>query len=418
MKKTLLTMLMTSSVLFLTACGSDNDNSITLAPSNDVPVNNIQDPVVGIPIAYIDKDEAVNNLLNSVSSQSLMTYKMLGVDNKEVMATALVFVPNKPTPANGWPIVAWAHGTTGVADQCAPSQQGLKGTQDLLEKLLTAGYVVVAPDYEGLGEPGGKESPPFLNLKSEAYSITDAVVATRNYLDKQGKKTAQQWVTVGHSQGGQAALGVAQYASRAKLDYKGTIAIAPASNLDTIFDFGTEYAKTLAPADKIGIYASLNTYAALIVAGMQSQLNPATYTQVFQPEAAITAADATTICAPPLGGKFAAQMDAVYPTNPSLSGYLTQTNFMQVPMVATFINKTAQPLTVKVTTPIKIYQGQLDTTVPKVATDKLVNSARSNGTVIEDKNYRIGLWDHTSAYTSNIDNIVNDVKEMMPTPTP
>ena len=54
MKKTLLTMLMTSSVLFLTACGSDNDNSITLAPSNDVPVNNIQDPVVGIPIAYID----------------------------------------------------------------------------------------------------------------------------------------------------------------------------------------------------------------------------------------------------------------------------------------------------------------------------------------------------------------------------
>lgn len=111
-------------------------------------------------------------------------------------------------------------------------------------------------------------------------------------------------------------------------------------------------------------------------------------------------------------------MDAVYPTNPSLSGYLTQTNFMQVPMVATFINKTAQPLTVKVTTPIKIYQGQLDTTVPKVATDKLVNSARSNGTVIEDKNYRIGLWDHTSAYTSNIDNIVNDVKEMMPTPTP
>ena len=412
MKKTLLTMLMTSSVLFLTACGSDNDNSITLAPSNDVPVNTIKDPVVRVELYDAD------GMSEAAADSQLMTYKMLGVDNKEVMATALVFVPKTPEPANGWPIVAWAHGTTGVADKCAPSRQGLNGTQYLLQKLLAAGYVVVAPDYEGLGEPSGKESHPFLNLKSEAYSITDAVVATRNYLDKQGKKTAQQWVTVGHSQGGQAALGVAQYASRAKLDYKGTIAIAPASSLDTIFDFGTEYAKTLAPADKIGIYASLNTYAALIVAGMQSQLNPATYTQVFQPEAAITAADATTICAPPLGGKFAAQMDAVYPTNPSLSGYLTQTNFMQVPMVATFINKTAQPLTVKVTTPIKIYQGQLDTTVPKVATDKLVNSARSNGTVIEDKNYRIGLWDHTSAYTSNIDNIVNDVKEMMPTPTP
>ncbi|TCB52405.1 alpha/beta fold hydrolase [Acinetobacter sp. ANC 4779] len=420
MKKTLLTVLMSSSVIFLSACGSDDNDSVFNGPNNGIPVNNIQNPVVGIPITYIDKDEATNTLLNSVSSQStLMTYKMLGVDNKEVMATALVFVPNKPAPANGWPIVAWAHGTTGVADQCAPSQQGLKGTQDLLEKLLAAGYVVVAPDYEGLGEPSGKEVHPFLNLKSEAYSITDAVVATRNYLDKQGKKTAPQWVTVGHSQGGQAALGAAQYASRAKLDYKGTIAIAPASNLDTIFDFGTQYAQTpLPPADKIGIYASLNTYAALIVAGMQSQPNPATYTQVFQPEAAITAADATTICATPLGGKFAGEMGAVYQANPLLTGYLTQTDFMKVPMVATFINKTAQPLTVKVTTPIKIYQGQLDTTVPKVATDKLVKSARSNGTVIEDKNYRIGLWDHTSAYTSNIDNIVNDVKEMMPIPAP
>ncbi len=30
---------------------------------------------------------------------------------------------------------------------------------------------------------------------------------------------------------GHAALGAAQYASRAQLDYKGTVAVAPASNL-------------------------------------------------------------------------------------------------------------------------------------------------------------------------------------------
>lgn len=33
---------------------------------------------------------------------------------------------------------------------------------------------------------------------------------------------------MGHSQGGHAALGAAQYASRAQLDYKGTVAVAPA----------------------------------------------------------------------------------------------------------------------------------------------------------------------------------------------
>src|SRR5690606_10430929 len=120
MKKTLLTVLMSSSVLFLTACGSDDNDFVFNGPNNGIPVNNIQDPVVGIPITYIDKNESANTLLNSVSSQStLMTYRMLGVDNKEVMATALVFVPKTPAPANGWPIVAWAHGTTGVADKCA-----------------------------------------------------------------------------------------------------------------------------------------------------------------------------------------------------------------------------------------------------------------------------------------------------------
>ena len=266
--------------------------------------------------------------------------------------------------------------------------------------------MVVAPNYEGLGEPSGEEAHPFLNVKSEAYSITDAVVATRSWLRG---KVSDKWVTVGHSQGGQAALGAAQYASRAQLNYKGTVAVAPASNLKTIFDFGTEYAKILSPAEKIGIYASLNTYGALIVAGMQNQPNPATYAQVFQTEAEITATDASRLCATPLGVEFATEMGQVYPSNPTLFGYLTQTNFMQVPTVSTFINKTAQPLTVKVTTPIKIYQGQLDTTVPIVATTQLIQSAKALGTKITEVE---GLWNHSSAMNDNVDNIVTDVNEM------
>ena len=408
MKKTTLTILMLSSSLMLTAC-NDDDRDYYHGEDHSSDINDIKNPVVNAPVAY-----TLTDMSTSAADSVVMTYKMKGVNNTEVQATTLVFTPKTVAPKGGWPIVVWAHGTTGVADVCAPSRSALNPViQSMITKLLNAGYVVVAPNYEGLGEPGEKEAHPFLNLKSEAYSITDAVVATRNYLDKQGKETARQWVTVGHSQGGQAALGAAQYASRAQLDYKGTVAIAPASNLSTIFDFGTQYAQTLPPPEQIELYASLNTYGALIVAGMQSQPNPATYTQVFQPQAAITAADASTVCATPLGGEFGAQMAQAYPTNMTLSGYLTQTNFMQVPMVATFINKTAQPLTVKVTTPITIYQGAADTTVPILATDRLVASARLNGTVIEDKNYKIGLWDHTSAYTSNIDNIVADVKEMI-----
>lgn len=399
MNKKLLAVLMSSAFL-LTACGGDDDSSVS---DDGIPKNNIVNPVVDTPTAY-----TLTDMSASAADSVVMTYKMLGVNGKEVQATSLVFTPKTPVPKDGWPIVIWAHGTTGVADVCAPSKNTITGsTFSLITDLLDAGYVVVAPNYEGLGEPSGEEAHPFLNVKSEAYSITDAVVATRSWLRG---KVSDKWVTVGHSQGGQAALGAAQYASRAQLNYKGTVAVAPASNLKTIFDFGTEYAKKLpSPAEKIGIYASLNTYGALIVEGMQSQPNPATYAQVFQAEAEITAADASTLCATPLGVEFATEMGQAYPSNPTLFGYLTQTNFMQVPTVSTFINKTAQPLTVKVTTPIKIYQGQLDTTVPIVATTQLIQSAKAFGTKITEVE---GLWSHSSAMNDNVDNIVTDVNEM------
>ena len=403
MKKTLLTMLMTSSVLFLTACGSDNDNSITLAPSNDVPVNTIKDPVVRVELYDAD------GMSEAAADSQLMTYKMLGVDNKEVMATALVFVPKTPEPANGWPIVAWAHGTTGVADKCAPSQQGLNGTQYLLQKLLAAGYVVVAPDYEGLGEPSGKESHPFLNLKSEAYSITDAVVATRNYLDKQGKKTARQWVTVGHSQGGHAALGAAQYASRAQLDYKGTVAIAPASNLAAIL-LGGEAAVANYPANiQIPVLASLDTFTSLIVAGLQGHNVSVSYNDVFKPDTAKIAPIAETECSSTVGDALGQGM-GIYAANNgnSLMGYgRNQDNFMKLRVISNFLTKDSQPLLTKVSTPVIIYQGEKDATVPKAATDLLKASAEAKGTKIEYKTDP--EWTHTTAYTANFDNFVANV---------
>ena len=403
MKKTLLTMLMTSSVLFLTACGSDNDNSITLAPSNDVPVNTIKDPVVRVELYGAD------GMSEAATDSLLMTYKMLGVDNKEVMATALVFVPKTPEPANGWPIVAWAHGTTGVADKCAPSQQGLNGTQYLLQKLLAAGYVVVAPDYEGLGEPSGKESHPFLNLKSEAYSITDAVVATRNYLDKQGKKTARQWVTVGHSQGGHAALGAAQYASRAQLDYKGTVAIAPASNLAAIL-LGGEAAVANYPANiQIPVLASLDTFTSLIVAGLQGHNVSVSYNDVFKPDTAKIAPIAETECSSTVGDDLGEGMEIYAAKNSnSLMGYgRNQDNFMNLPVISNFLTKDSQPLLTKVSTPVIIYQGEKDATVPKAATDLLKASAEAKGTKIEYKTDP--EWTHTTAYTANFDKFVANV---------
>ena len=405
MNKTLLTVLMSSSVIFLTACGSDDNDWVFNGPNSRIPINNIQNPVVNVT-AY-----TTDGMPEAAADSQLMTYKMLGVDNKEVTATALVFVPKTVQPTNGWPIVVWAHGTTGVADKCAPSQQGLLGTEGLLKKLLAEGYVVVAPDYEGLGSPGNH---PFLNLKSEAFSITDAVVATRDYLNRQGKKAAPQWVTIGHSQGGHAALGAAQYASRAKLDYKGTIAIAPPSNLAAILQGGENAVKDQPANIQIPVLASLDTYTSLIVAGMQRHKISVSYADVFKADTAKIAPIAETECAGLVGAALAKGMTD-YVSLPehlgSLNGYgRNQDNFMSIPVIQNFLVKDSQPGTVKLSQPVIIYQGGKDPTVPQAATDLLKTSAEAKGTKIQ---YITNAnWDHTTVYTSNSDSFVANVKTL------
>jgi len=406
MKIKLLMTSVLSTSLFLVACGggSSDDDSPIVDPSS-TPANNIQNPVVKVD-AYTS-----TNLGSVAAESSILTYKMLGQNGQEVQATSLVFTPNTPPPAGGWPIVVWAHGTTGVADTCAPSKAALAdSTKDLISKLLTAGYVVVAPDYEGLGTPG---IHPFLNVKSEAFSITDAVVATRNYLSQRNLLTSKKWLTVGHSQGGHAALSAAQYASRAQLDYKGTVAVAPASNLGFILVAGEQSVVNATLDKKIPMYAQLDTYTALVTAGMRNTQPNFDYSQVFTSQISSIAAQAETLCSGPLGQAFGAGMTK-YATdhNGTLDGYTrTQPNFMAVALVKTFLDKDSQPLQAKVTTPIIIYQGVGDTTVPKVATDILISNATVVGTKINS--YVTGNWDHGTVMSTNVDNIVGNVQTLL-----
>ena len=407
MKRNLLTVLILSSGLVLSACNNGGSGGSSSSNSTTSDVNTISNPVVGTPTAYTLSD------LSSVAADSvIMTYKMKGINGTEVQATSLVFTPKTAAPASGWPIVVWAHGTTGVADQCAPSRNALNTyIQGMISKFLAAGYVVVAPDYEGLGEPTGTELHPFLNVKSEGYSITDAVVAARNWL---GNKASNQWVTVGHSQGGQAALGAAQYASRANLDYKGTVAVAPASQLNLILNAGQSSVANATPDKQIPVYASLDTFTALIAAGLRNSNPTLNYNDVFKTPTDLVAKNAESVCYDVLGKQFAGAMMQYVGVNGSLKNYPRTTDtFMSLPIVQAFLNKDSQPLQVQVRTPVIIYQGGADTTVPQVATDTLYGTAKALGTSV---NYITNpAWDHSTAYALNIDNIVNDVKTMMPT---
>ena len=427
MKLNLLTIMLLGSGLFLTACGgSDNKGGNSSTSTNvNADVNNIQNPVVNTPVPYVleDYDKEYYTVPNAEEGV-VMTYKMQGIKGQETQATALVFTPKTEPPAGGWPIVAWAHGSVGVGDDCAPSRNPIvRGgllpdvhTQKMIDSFVQAGYVVVAPDYEGLGEPSGTEIHPFLHLKSAAYSITDAVVATKSWL---GNKASNKWTVVGVSQGGHAALGAAQYAARANMDYKGAVALAPANNLEMI-----ESLSDMAVANNKDVQAQINSYmildtlTAYMAAGMKSAYpTEPVYSIVFKSPTDKIAekAEGGNQCLILMALNFRGPMRTYARNNEgSLVGYPRKNEgYTQHPIVRQFLDKDLPPLQTLIKTPIIIYQGDKDLIVLPRATNAMVAQARALTTKIDYRTHPD--WDHLTVFSANVENgqLLEDVKNLL-----
>lgn len=157
-------------------------------------------------------------------------YRSIGVDGVPVAVSGLLIQPSGEAPAGGWPVIAWAHGTSGSADACAPSLQGPQGIP-VLKALLSAGYVVVATDYEGLGTPGPH---PYLIGPSEGRAVLDSLRAARSLIPA-AVGPSLIW---GYSQGGQAALWAGEMAASYadELPIAGVAAFAPAARVAPIFE--------------------------------------------------------------------------------------------------------------------------------------------------------------------------------------
>jgi pimeloyl-ACP methyl ester carboxylesterase len=166
-------------------------------------------------------------------------YRSTGHDGAIVPVSGLVFAPareenagSSPIPGGiGHPIIAWAHGTTGLADACAPSRGGAVGLgyEPLLD-LVRSGFVVTATDYEGLGTAG---IHPYLVGSSEGRSVLDSIRAAQALADAGAGERA---AIVGISQGGHAALWAAELVDRyaPELDVAGVVAASPPMDLRAV----------------------------------------------------------------------------------------------------------------------------------------------------------------------------------------
>jgi fermentation-respiration switch protein FrsA (DUF1100 family) len=162
-------------------------------------------------------------------------YQGVGYDGAGRAVSGSVFLPAGAVPAGGWPVVSYAHGTTGLADRCAPSRMGLTRLErEHVSRWLSAGYVVAATDYEGLATPGPH---PYFNGEAVADDVVDIVRATRRLDCRVGRS----WLVAGFSQGGHAALFVGLMAARyaPDLDFRGTVALAPPVHLPLLISILT-----------------------------------------------------------------------------------------------------------------------------------------------------------------------------------
>ena len=159
-------------------------------------------------------------------------YHSTDLNGVDTVVSGVVVAPDSPAPASGRTVVGWGHPTTGAVGRCAPSW-GIAPfilIEGLLA-LLRAGYVVVAPDYPGLGVTGPSS---YLIGTPEATSLLDAVRAAHHLPTGAGADT----VLWGHSQGGHAVLFAAQDAVgyAPELRVRAAAIAAPAADLAQLLD--------------------------------------------------------------------------------------------------------------------------------------------------------------------------------------
>lgn len=165
------------------------------------------------------RSEKVSFLLDPLDATSLVRnaqrvlYRTTNRTGRAIAVSGTVLVPTTPWIGLGSrPVIAYAPGTQGMADRCAPSRlfsEGIEYEGLGIEGLLLRGYAVAMPDYEGLGTAG---IHTYLDRVSQGRATLDVVRAAQR-LTGTGLSSSSPVGLMGYSQGGGAAASAVELAS-------------------------------------------------------------------------------------------------------------------------------------------------------------------------------------------------------------
>jgi pimeloyl-ACP methyl ester carboxylesterase len=312
--------------------------------------------------------ETGSDALRGARRSTLLLYRSKGLHGTTTAVSGSLAIPKGKPPEGGWPVITYAHGTTGSADSCAPTRGYDAGklvsyAYPLLNRWLKAGYAVVRTDYDGLGTPGVHQ---YLLGRSEGRSVLDAVRAARAF----DHRLSRRYVIAGHSQGGHAALFAAAMAPQwvPDLRLRGTVAFAPASHLEAQFQIA------------LGSPNAAGGLGAIIALGLRAidtadpQLG---VPSLLTPQAAALYPQTRTRCYDVL-------------SRPESFGGLPLNQFVRsganLQPVLTAIGE-SDPEHLRMRSPVRIEQGTADGTVLEPITKQLADEYTTNGVSVVYKTY-------------------------------
>src|SRR4051794_31972562 len=304
--------------------------------------------------------------LKPSASNTLVLYRSTDANGHTDAVSGSITVPKGKAPKGGWPILTWAHGTTGIADSCAPTRSPADPSTSYvypqLDAWLKAGYAVVRTDYQGLGTPGVHG---YLIGKDEGRSVLDIVRAARRSVAHLSNRV----IIAGRSQGGHAALWAAALAKSwtPELKVAGTAAFAPASHVG---EQASAISAVHTPSGLSGIAALILRAAdvaqpSLGLSSLLSDRAKQLYPQTLSP-----------CLAPPDASK---SWGGLAPADILKQGADTS-------KIVAYLN-TNGPEGLKNRPPLLILQGTADTTVLPPLTDQLDNQLAAAGTKVAYKKY-------------------------------
>ena len=299
------------------------------------------------------------------------------IARQDAALSGVVVTPDGPAPKRGRPIVSWAHGTTGLADLCAPSKASDAAFRiPFVNELLAAGYVVAATDYQGLGTPGVH---PYLVGESEGRAVLDTARVARKLAAGAGKRV----LIAGHSQGGHAALFASEIASRyaPELEVVGTAAGAPVTDVRQFLDLAA-----LSPSSAGFLVMGAQGYSAAYPELARAPL--------FTESAASRASIAVNRCAAEVILTFAGDAP----------GSLFTSDPNQVAMWREKLYENA-PGNRRSAAPILVWQGNTDVLTPSTLVFPYVQKACAKKSIVEYREYQGA--DHGSVMIAAKDDVLS-----------